>query len=517
MDFSIKKYIRDYSAPISTGILFGGSYIPFPPWALFFCLVPLWKSWTHESSLKKIFISGWLGQFIFTAIGFHWIANTTVEFGHLPWPIGIAALVLFCSVANLQIPLAGMIWYKLFKNRSTLYSCLGLALITVLLDAIYPQIFSWNFGYPWLWGKLPGYNFADLIGFQGLGAVTLIINALVLHASTLATSKKRYAQIFIGVVIFNLLGYLWSFHWPEGDGKLRVSIIQANIGNFEKFAAERNSDFRMPITQKYYELTRRSLFYEPTPDLILWPETAFPANLHETVQDHHFQSQFRTFISSIEKPLLAGGYIELPNDGPYYNSFFYFNKNGEILESYNKSHLLAFGEYLPGSEYFPSIKKLLPEVSDFGRGAGPSILTHTTPDQEKIKIGPQICYEGLFPYFSKELSNKGAQIFVNVTNDSWFGHTFEPYQHLYMTLARAIEFRRPLIRSTNTGITAVVTSHGKMILQSPQQVEWFATVDVPYEKNPGETFFARFGFYLIYAVCGIGLIFVYVKDHVRKY
>jgi apolipoprotein N-acyltransferase len=249
--------------------------------------------------------------------------------------------------------------------------------------------------------------------------------------------------------------------------------------------------------------------------LILWPETAFPSNLHETALTRYFPSQLKTFIAANEKPFLVGGYREIP-DGPYYNSLFYINKNGEILENYDKSHLLAFGEYLPGSQYLPFLKDWLPEISDFGRGPGPSTLTHTSTTGEKVLFGPQICYEGLFPYFSKGLENKGAQIFVNVTNDSWFGHTFESYQHLYMTLARAIEFRRPLVRSTNTGISAVVTHKGEVILKSPQEEEWFATIDVPYQKNPDETFYAHIGFYLTYELAVFALIVCFLKTNVFK-
>lgn len=520
MNFSIKKFFLSftttYRAALISGVLFGTSYIPLPPWALFFCLVPLWNSWRTETSLKKVFLSGWITQFVFTLIGFHWIAHTTVEFGHMPWGIGIITLFLFCAHASLQIPIAGVVWARFFKDKGRLSSYVGLALLTFLFECLYPQIFWWNFGYPWFWAKLPAYNFADIIGFQGLSALTLIINALFLYCFLSKSHKKKYSQLIAGLIIFNLAGYFWGLRWPKPDSSVKISIIQANIGNFEKFASETNSDFRTPIVQKYFELTRRSLQSEPNPDFILWPETAFPSNLHESARSRFFQSQLRTFISSTEKPFLAGGYTELPNDGPYYNSLFYFNSKGEIQEAYNKSHLLAFGEYFPGSEYFPFLKNLIPEVSDFGRGQGPSILTHTFASNEQLKIGPQICYEGLFPNFSKGLSNKGAQIMVNVTNDSWFGHTFESYQHLYMTLARAIEYRRPLVRSTNTGISAVVTADGKVILQSPQEKEWFATIDVPYQKQPEETFYAHWGFYLTYALSALGLIVSYLRSHVFK-
>lgn len=107
------------------------------------------------------------------------------------------------------------------------------------------------------------------------------------------------------------------------------------------------------------------------------------------------------------------------------------------------------------------------------------------------KLGPQICYEGLYPWFSRGLSKAGAEIFVNVTNDSWFGTYFEPRQHLYMTLARAIEFRRPLLRSTNTGITTAILANGEILEMSPMGKEWFGQFNVPYRRAPPHTFYER--------------------------
>ena len=111
-------------------------------------------------------------------------------------------------------------------------------------------------------------------------------------------------------------------------------------------------------------------------------------------------------------------------------------------------------------------------------------------------LGIQICYEGLDSHFSVALAKQNAHIIVNVTNDSWFGHTYEPYQHLYMTLARAIEVRRPLIRVTNTGITAAILADGTLLEQGPQQQIWTKHFAIPYNQKPQLTFFARFREYI---------------------
>ena len=102
-------------------------------------------------------------------------------------------------------------------------------------------------------------------------------------------------------------------------------------------------------------------------------------------------------------------------------------------------------------------------VAHFGRGPGPTVLLKING----YAMGPQVCYESLFPEFSKGLADLGAQFFVNVTNDSWYGAWQEPYQHLYMTLARGVEFRRPVLRVANTGISTVSLANGDVLALSP--------------------------------------------------
>ena len=170
---------------------------------------------------------------------------------------------------------------------------------------------------------------------------------------------------------------------------------------------------------------------------------------------------------------------------------------------------MAFGEYIPGSQLYPKVKTWLPQISDFKAGNGPQTTLF-----KDIKFGIQICYESLFPRFSTKLASLGSEVIVNVTNDSWYGTYMEPYQHMYMTLARAIEVRRPLIRSTNTGISTVVLADGTILEQSPMNKVWSNTYDVPYTSNLKQTFYSKYtnlGFYLKLLLL-IGLITIGAKQ-----
>jgi apolipoprotein N-acyltransferase len=191
--------------------------------------------------------------------------------------------------------------------------------------------------------------------------------------------------------------------------------------------------------------------------------------------------------------LITGAYSVEDKSQLITNSLFVLNKDGEIVPPhYSKTILLAFGEYIPGEQFFPVIRTWLPSTGHFARGSGPTELLKWNG----YKMGAQICYESLFPEFSRSLANLGAQFIVNVTNDSWYGSWQEPYQHMYMTLARGIEFRRPVLRVTNTGISTVSLASGEILERSPIHQPWSGIYDVPYLTKPTETFYQRW-FWLV--------------------
>ncbi|HVK62531.1 MAG TPA: apolipoprotein N-acyltransferase, partial [Bdellovibrionales bacterium] len=229
----------------------------------------------------------------------------------------------------------------------------------------------------------------------------------------------------------------------------------------------------------------------PGTQIMLWPETAFPDYLDPDYVDDQPALQVRNFVKEVKTPLLTGSYSYNPETKDSFNGFFSIDQNGEVAEhAHRKSILLVFGETFPFSEYLPYMDKLFPDLGSFGRGPGPTVMSVEVAG-EKVRFGPQICYEGLYPWFTAGLSRQGAQVFTNVTNDSWFGGGFEAQQHLYMTLARAIEFRRPLIRSTNTGITTAITAAGDVLQKSPIGEEWAGKFEIPYIKEPRHTFYEQ--------------------------
>lgn len=504
-NLSSRRRLWTYS--ILTGIFIGTSYIPFPPWAIFFCFVPLWLIWLEAKSMREVFFSGWIAQFLLTLIGFNWVAHTIHEFGHLPWWLAILGLFCFCAFANLNIPIAGVLWFRFFRHLPRPAQISALVVLTALAERLYPMIFDWHFGYTWLWIEWPAFQLADTIGFVGLSTMTIVFNGLILWSHLLWREKKSYfrpvaAAVFIFAAM-NVVGLLKKDNFSTPDKKARVLVVQANIANSDKELAEHGADTKNFIINKFFELTAQALKTDKAkPDFAIWPETAFPDAFFDTRLSAGSTQLLHQFLVEKNLALVTGGYGYVSRR--FSNAMAVINAHGELVGPvYSKTHLLAFGEYIPGASWFPFLKTWIPEIGDFVRGQGPTVF-----QLEGLRLGAQICYEGLFDGFSRGLANKGAQIIVNSTNDSWYPDWNEPFQHLYMTLARAIETRRPLVRSTNTGISTVVLASGEILTLSPRGQEWTHVYEIPYSENPPQPPFLTWGFYLFPVILVVALAFL---------
>ena len=485
--------LKSWSLPILSGILIGTSYIPFPPWASLFCFVPLWLFWIKQTRLRDVILGGMITAFVFTLIGFNWVTYLLHEFAHLDWPIAVFGMLIYALIAHLYVPLAGLLWFwgRRTGNWPERLSLSLMAMITILCEAYSFTLFDWNFGYSWYGANLPIYQWAEVIGFSGLSAATLLCNlplTVAWQQRQQNTGKIILAAVIAGFMLLNAGGWWLKARLPQADASFTTLLVQASIGNSEKLAADLGKGYSKEILNRYMTLTDNAVkaHTDKKIDFVLWPETAFPALLGEQFQLNALPQTLAAFLHERQLPLLTGAYsIDAPTR-LITNSLFVLNKDGDIVPPhYSKTILLAFGEYIPGEQWFPEIRDWLPDTGHFARGAGPTRLLHWNG----YKMGAQICYESLFPGFTRALAQLGAQFIVNVTNDSWYGAWQEPYQHMYMTLARGVEFRRPVLRVTNTGVSTVSLASGDILEQSPLHKPWTGLYEVPYLKNPPVTFY----------------------------
>jgi apolipoprotein N-acyltransferase len=195
--------------------------------------------------------------------------------------------------------------------------------------------------------------------------------------------------------------------------------------------------------------------------------------------------------------------------GKMFNSAALVGPQGNLQARYDKVHLVPFGEYVPFPTLLRFAGKLTREVGDF------------VPGKERLPLrvngyalGAFICYEAVFPDDVRRFARAGAQVFVNISNDGWFGQTAAPLQHLTMARMRAVENRRWLLRATNTGITAAIDPYGRVLAQAQPGVR--TAIDVPYHLESGTTFYTRHGDWFAYACAIISLALVLAATVQRR-
>ncbi|HKW13321.1 MAG TPA: apolipoprotein N-acyltransferase, partial [Candidatus Krumholzibacteria bacterium] len=325
---------------------------------------------------------------------------------------------------------------------------------------------------------------AEWWGVFGLSFVIVLVNALV--AGMLAAHGPRArALCAVGACALAASLYIYGDKRVEtvdqmaGDS-LRVAIAQPNIDLAIKWKPEfKDSSFA--------QINRQAkIAHDQGAQLVVFPETCAPMFI-ENSPTH--RAELLGEARWLEMPIYVG-FLDHTYTGPkkeldIYNSSGVFRTDG-TLQKYAKRHLLPFGEALPLSTRFRWIRKI-----DFGQAN-----FRPGPDSEPLDAGPVrftplICFESVFPELCREGVKDGTQLFVNITNDGWFGNTPGPYQHAQMCIARAVEFRRYLVRSANSGVSMIVTPSGEISHEIPLNKTDVLTASVM--KLSGLTFYARHG------------------------
>jgi apolipoprotein N-acyltransferase len=276
---------------------------------------------------------------------------------------------------------------------------------------------------------------------------------------------------------------------------MEVSLIQGNIDQSIKW----NENFQNETIKIYEELSLRT----PMADegLIVWPETTVPFSFQD---ENDLQRQVRDLSVKTKSWFIFGSmsYTARSEKTDLFNSAYLLSPQGDVRGKYDKVHLVPYGEYVPLRTLFPFISSLAAGIGDFATGKGFYPLT-----MDDRKIGVMICYEGILPEAARMYKNAAAELLVNITNDAWFGTTSAPYQHLSMSIFRAVETRLYLVRAANTGISAIVDPTGKILAQT----EIFKKDEIHGNIKfiAMSSFYARYGDLLVWA-CFICLVIFFL-------
>jgi len=522
-------------AALLSGVLLAICYPPFTADGLIWIwqaplLGALWFSDLGEKRWRRGALLGLVCGLVFFAINLSWIT----EISHVAGTFfaGLGALVALALYLSLYFALFGAFattagrWIipKPDKDKKDLFELsFGVLKVAFLNGAAWCGLewlrgilftgFGWNTLGVALKNHLLLVQFADVIGITGYGFVMMFSGVIafctLVRLGLEISDRKRlrpHVDFAFGValiIVLFLYGISKVSHVPDEAVDVRARIMQMNIPIEDKWSED--IKMRQKVIFDYRDLTRT--FVESSPhDLVLWPETALPGHFNfPWVQDyfneHVLKGDDFYLITGLEDSTLKGDEI--------YNTITLMKGSTETYQMHKKVHLVPIGEYLPFRDTFPIFVWIAGGVieNDFTPGTifQPLIIEK---DGHEIDIIPLICFEDSVPRHARKFLRQKPQIMVNVTNDGWFRDSAQPLQHFNNALFRCIEFRRPMIRAANTGVSGFIDERGSVY--DRRSTDKFARVlrdeesgsthirgsipaNVEVNLNPPMTIYARYG------------------------
>ena len=448
----------------------------------------------------QAFLLGWLTGIVWYCGNCYWVYSTMKQYGGLNAPEAAGLLVLFALYLGLYHGLFGLIISWLARGESGIRDALVLSpFVWVAVELARTRIT----GFPWdLLGvtqvdNVPLARIATVTGVYGVSLEIVIVNA-AFAAAILVRRKRRTLLLAALAAAFVLQIARWIPAPPVAPDHTAL-LVQENIPVLD------NADW----TTQYFTDTLADLSHlsltppdraHRRPELIVWPES--PAPFY--TGDPWFRNAVSQVAESGQAWMVVGSIgVENAMMSPQhvtqvFNSAAMVAPNGEWGARYDKIHLVPFGEYVPFKNWLSFAGGLTKEVGDFSRGSSRQPLP--AGDQ---KLGVFICYESIFPDDVRQFANNGAQIFVNISNDGWYGDSGAYAQHLEQARMRAVENARWLLRDTNTGVTAAIDPYGRVVQSVPRKLR--TVLEAPYARSVETTFYTRHGDWLAYACAIISL------------
>jgi apolipoprotein N-acyltransferase len=483
---------------------------PMPPWRSIFAwfgLAPLlWALLANPETnerrpLRRGFLIGYLCGFLWYMGNCYWIRDTMSRYGDMPPLAPTLLLIGFSLVLGLYFGLFGL--GLVFVRRSTGSTRIALIFAPFLwtgIELAAARITSVP------WDQL-GYSQVDngiltllapWTGVYGISFVLVAANAFLasgwLGIFQLGQKKFQTPAWFFCITIGIML--LWNgieVLPREAPPTATAVLIQPNldvgdannwqgadwdrhIAEFTRMAGEQCKTYIAGIPQTGAPTGEIVCPPYPThPDLVAWPESPAPF----FGEDPRFRQAMQSVATATHAPLVVGGVgvefghgvdamLRLDGGARFYNSAFIVGPDGSLVGRYDKIHLVPFGEYIPFQNLLTFAHKLTGRVGLFERGTERNAYLLPTQNGGNHRYGVFICYEAVFADEVRQFAHHGAEVFVNISDDGWYGDTSAPWQHLNMARMRAIENRRWLLRDTNSGVTAVIDPYGRVRQSIPR-------------------------------------------------
>ncbi|MCF7805171.1 MAG: apolipoprotein N-acyltransferase [Candidatus Marinimicrobia bacterium] len=483
--------------------------LSFPPLPLGFLgyigLIPFFYA-LEQTDGEHGFRLGYIAGLVYTGGMIYWIGANS---GTFPWAAILSAIMAVAFMA-LNFGLFG--WALGWIKRKEVSG--GLWWAPVLWVAVE---FLRSFGtlvMPWVslslsqTDYLPAIQMAGITGMYGVSFWVVLLNVVIIrYLMAKDVGKPTWKWAIVAFAIYLIpLGYgtviLRVLPGVTEESKpVKVSVLQPNVDPNQKWS----SQFRRENYALLDSLT--SVVTAQEPDIAIWPETATPSYLR--YNRYGYLTKLRKKVNSTGIPLLTGtpdwrppDSVTQGDDGSIYNAAVLIEQGSENLQTYRKVKLVPFAEYVPYQRIFGFFYKL-----DLGQGnytPGEKYTVFNLNEPVRTKFSVAICYDSSFPELLRRFRQGGAEWQAIITNDAWFGNTSGPYQHAEWAKMRAVEYRTPIARSANTGISMLIDGWGRVRQSLPLNSQ--GTLTGTLETNLRPTFYAKFGdvFSIIITLIAIG-------------
>lgn len=487
-------------AAVTGGILLFLGYAGFDQFYLdWICLVPvLWA--IREQRPGRAFLIGWVAGIAAHGGGFYWVIQMFQGFAGMAWPLATLGFLLLAAANG--IVMAAWAWGTRLIIRDTGWNVAWVSpVVWTAAEKFWPEMFP-NYLGASQYKLILLTQIADVTGILGVSFFVVYINSTIYLFIEQWIKNRRFAwrQAAVFVVVVTIVLVYGGIRIQDIDRqasnaeKLTVGMIQANHGAGEK---HRNPG---AVLRDHLEMSE-TLAASRSLDLIVWPEAI--GNVSLTQRTGLLSSDLP---GNLHTPMLFGMILsEWQEDKRrFYNTAILTDGRGQILGTYDKMVLVPFGEYIPFGDAFPWLYSWSPYSSRFwpGKSVEPLPLG-------KHSLSVSICYEDIFPRQIRSLMQVGhngriPDAMFNLTNDSWYGKSTEPIEHLALASFRSIEHRRYLVRATNTGVSAFVDPVGRLVNCSGLWTK--ETLVDRISMMQGRTVYSLLGDWLGWGCAGLSLL-----------
>jgi len=477
--------------------------------------VPMLLAIDRAPTLKGALLLGWWAGVVETAGGFYWLIDTTQRFTDFPWIGAALVFALFCATrAIIFLAFTGIVCA--IRRRRPVPMALAAPLVMAMCECFVPQVFPSGQWISQAWHPLV-IQITELTGPFGVTALLMLVNGALYDVLVKAPSARRSA-IAAAVILAAALGF-GAVRMRQVDEliahapRLEIGLVQPN------FAYTNDGDFsREEALHELAALQEQSRrLVQAGAQLVVWSEGSYPVALPRDFSADFSPDSPAMIRRGFATPVLFGANTFESEESDAFNSALLLDQAGQAAGRYDKVRLMAFGEYIPGVDHFPWLRNLLPAgIGRFKAGAGPAVLSLQQPGGQTWHLGPLICYEDLLPEFIHDVGALHPDMLVNLTSDQWFGAASEPWEHLALSVFSTIELRVALVRSVNSGISAMIDPNGRLLAKTyaddpyrhPRAADGIV-VSAP-KMSGGHTLFVAWGNWFAYlcafATCIIALL-----------